>query len=155
DYLQRGTTFFKKIRNSWWLAHRILGSRARVVYGTVYQVPAEIGPVDISTFGSILLHLRDPFLALANGLRLTRETVIITQPLHHQSWEPTVLGGPALTWLAQRTHAARTWPPLSYWVLLRWKVWRVVQRLLGKKGPPGFASPPKGMVPCMVFLPTA
>ena len=49
-----------------------------MVYGTVYTVPKEIGMVDISTFGAILLHVRDPFLALQNALRLTRETVIIT-----------------------------------------------------------------------------
>ena len=37
--------------------------------------------VDISTFGSILLHLRDPFLALQVALRLTRKTVVITDRL--------------------------------------------------------------------------
>lgn len=46
-----------------------------------YAVPAAIGPVDIATFGSVLLHVRDPFLALQNALRLTRETVIVTEPL--------------------------------------------------------------------------
>ena len=34
--------------------------------------------MDISTFGAILLHVRDPFLALQNVLLLTKETVIIT-----------------------------------------------------------------------------
>jgi hypothetical protein len=50
-----------------------------VVYGTVYAIPEDIGMVDISTFGSILLHVRDPFLALQSALRLTRETVIVTE----------------------------------------------------------------------------
>ena len=68
----------RKINNAYWLCHRVYGSKAKKVHGTVYTVPREIGPVDISTFCSVLLHVRDPFLALQNALRLTRETVIIT-----------------------------------------------------------------------------
>jgi hypothetical protein len=68
-----------KINNSYWYAHAALGSSARVVYGSAYEVPAEIGPVDIALFGSVLLHLRDPFLALQQGLRLTTDTVIVTE----------------------------------------------------------------------------
>lgn len=68
----------RELNNAFWLCHRALNSKAKMVYGTVYAVPREIGMVDISTFGAILLHVRDPFLALQNSLRLTRETVIIT-----------------------------------------------------------------------------
>jgi hypothetical protein len=70
-------THIGRINNAWWFARAALGSSARVAYGDVYHVPAEIGPVDIVTFGSILLHLRDPFLALQNGLRLARETAVV------------------------------------------------------------------------------
>jgi SAM-dependent methyltransferase len=66
------------INNGYWLAHGAFKSRARVAYGTVYDIPVSIGPVDIAVFGSILLHLRDPFLALQNGARLAREAVIVT-----------------------------------------------------------------------------
>ncbi|HEV2177438.1 MAG TPA: hypothetical protein VGW33_09590 [Terriglobia bacterium] len=69
----------RRLNNSFWLAHRAYSSRARMVYATAYTIPQEIGLVDISTFSSILEHLRDPFLALQNALRLTRETVIITE----------------------------------------------------------------------------
>jgi hypothetical protein len=80
-YFERRWEHLARLRNAFWLCHEAFESRARVVYGTVYDVPATIGPVDVCTFGSILLHLRDPFLALANGLRLTRETVIVTDLL--------------------------------------------------------------------------
>ncbi|MGH9122965.1 MAG: class I SAM-dependent methyltransferase, partial [Acidimicrobiales bacterium] len=60
-----------RINNAWWLAHQALGSRARVVYGPVYEMPSDIGPVDVAVFGAILLHLRDPFLALQRALELT------------------------------------------------------------------------------------
>ena len=39
-------------------------SKAKVVYGTVYEIPEEIGRVEVATFGSVLRHVRDPFLAL-------------------------------------------------------------------------------------------
>lgn len=67
------------IKNGWWLAHRLLGSEAKAVYGDIYAVPREVGFVDVSTFGALLLHLRDPFQALCNVLQLTRETVIVTE----------------------------------------------------------------------------
>lgn len=77
----------RALNNGYWLCHRVLNSRARVVYGTVYAIPKEIGMVDISTFCSVLLHVRDPFFALQNALRLTREKVIITEPLWRGTWK--------------------------------------------------------------------
>ena len=72
----------ERLKNGWWFAHRLFGSRAKVVYGNIYEVPEEIGPVDIATFGLILCHLRDPFQALHSALRLTPEVVVVTE------WHP-------------------------------------------------------------------
>jgi len=85
DYLRHFRAYQRslpRLHNSFWFAHRAFGSQARVVYGDVYDVPAAVGPVDIATFGSILLHLRDPFQALYSALRLVRETVIVTEPFY-------------------------------------------------------------------------
>jgi SAM-dependent methyltransferase len=68
----------RKINNGFWLNHAARRLCAKLVHGTVYSVPAEIGQFDVATFGSILLHLRDPFLALQTSLRLVRDTVIVT-----------------------------------------------------------------------------
>jgi hypothetical protein len=68
----------RRINNAYWLCHRAFGSRGRVVYGTVYDIPEGIGPFDVATLGSVLLHLRDPFRALQQALRLTRETAVVT-----------------------------------------------------------------------------
>lgn len=84
DYRQRiqdRKAHIRKLNNGFWLSHRAFESKAKMVHGTVYAVPEAIGPVDIATFGCILLHLRDPFHALYNALRLTRETVVITETL--------------------------------------------------------------------------
>ena len=70
-----------RLNNSYWLAHRVYQSNAKVVYSDVYSLPTELGEFDVATVGSVLLHVRDPFLALQNILRLTKETVIITDIL--------------------------------------------------------------------------
>ena len=67
----------RRINNGYWLCHKAFGSRARMVNGAVYNIPEQIGPVDVAVFGSILLHLRDPFLALQNGARLAQKAVIV------------------------------------------------------------------------------
>lgn len=69
--------------------HTANRSRAKVVYRSVYEMPRQMGPFDVSMFGAILLHLRDPFFALHNGCRLTKETVIVTDVLHASLKEKT------------------------------------------------------------------
>lgn len=72
----------ERLKNGWWFAHRLFGSQAKVMYGNIYDIPEGIGPIDIATFGLILCHLRDPFQALYSALRLTRESVVVTE------WHP-------------------------------------------------------------------
>jgi hypothetical protein len=80
-----------RLNNGWWLAHRLCGSTASVVYGDIYDVPASIGPVNIAVFAAILLHLRDPFRALESALRLTGETVVVTE-VHPEQPAGSALG---------------------------------------------------------------
>jgi SAM-dependent methyltransferase len=102
------------VNNGWWLCHRAFQSSARVVYGDVYDVPGAIGTVDVAMFGCILLHLRDPFLALASALRMVRETVIVTEPF----WMPPLKLPPP----APRLPAVAGW---------RRHVLRLAQRICG------------------------
>ena len=62
--IARQKEVIRRLNNAFWLCHKAFNSRAKMVYGTVYAVPRQIEMVDVSTFGSILLHVRDPFLAL-------------------------------------------------------------------------------------------
>jgi SAM-dependent methyltransferase len=71
----------QKINNSFWLAHRLYGSRARLIYSDVYSFPKTAGRFDIAVFGAILLHLRDPFLALQRVLSCVDETAIVVELL--------------------------------------------------------------------------
>jgi hypothetical protein len=77
-FLSERRNHIRRLNNAFWLCHRAFGSKSKMVYGDVYSVPEDIGLVDVCTFGSILLHLRDPFLAMQKALRLTKETVIVT-----------------------------------------------------------------------------
>ena len=74
-----------RLNKSWWFNHRALGSRAKVVYGSVYAIPPSIGPVDMCTFGAILLHVRDPFLALQNAAMLRPATIVVTELAQRRS----------------------------------------------------------------------
>lgn len=76
-----GPSWASRRDNGFWFAHRMFNSKVRVVYGSVYNAPEAIGPVQIATCGNVLLHLRDPFLALQSVLRLTTETIIITETI--------------------------------------------------------------------------
>jgi O-methyltransferase len=70
-----------RLHNSWWYLHRDYSLTAKAVYGSIYNLPDDVGSFDISIFGSILLHLRDPFRALAEGAERTRDTIVVVEPL--------------------------------------------------------------------------
>ena len=108
----------RRINHGYWYLHRQSGSQARKVYGTVYNVPEAIGPVDIAVFGSILQHVRDPFLALQNVLQLTRERVIVADLLPRRHFWSSFLGWfgrPRMTFLPNQKNLghAGTWWQLS------------------------------------------
>jgi 2-polyprenyl-3-methyl-5-hydroxy-6-metoxy-1,4-benzoquinol methylase len=68
-------------RNAYWLCHRLLGSKASVYYGSIYELPTELGQFDVAIIGSVLEHLSDQVTALASVARLTRETIVVVSPL--------------------------------------------------------------------------
>jgi SAM-dependent methyltransferase len=68
-------------KNAYWLSHRLLGSKADVFYGDIYNLPAELGMFDIAIVGSVLEHLGDPISALASIARLTKERIVVVTPL--------------------------------------------------------------------------
>jgi SAM-dependent methyltransferase len=76
------------LNKAWWYAHEAFSSSLTLRHGTAYDIPEDLGPVDISTFGSILLHLRDPYSALASAARLTRERIVVTD-VHNPPFRTT------------------------------------------------------------------
>ena len=86
DEIARRREHIMRLNKSWWFNHRALGSRSHAVYGTVYAIPASIGAIDLCTFGAMLLHVRDPFLALQNAAALHPGTIVVTELA--QRWSP-------------------------------------------------------------------
>lgn len=78
SYIGERKQHIRRLNNGYWFAHRAHRSAAKVMYGTVYGIPEAIGTFDVCTFGSILLHLRDPFLALQRVTAHVTDTVIVT-----------------------------------------------------------------------------
>ena len=138
----------RAINNGYWLAHAAFGSRARMVHGTAYAIPEAIGPVDVAVFGALLLHLRDPFRALHNGLRLARETAVVTELLprryRYLRWlGPRLAGRFGLPMMLLPRY--RTFQPVDGWWILPPAI---VQESLGVLGFAEFAGElPRAAVP--------
>jgi len=106
------------INNAYWFAHRAFRSAARVSYGTVYEIPPDIGQFDVATLGSVLLHLRDPFLALQRVAQHVQEAVVVTDVWGRRGRASSVVGrltgGPVAAFVPS---AARRGPFDSWWRL--------------------------------------
>ncbi len=76
-WIEEQRSYMDAQRNGFWLAHERLGSRARVHYGSAYDLPADLGRFDVATMASVLLHNRDPLGILANCARITDQTLVI------------------------------------------------------------------------------
>jgi SAM-dependent methyltransferase len=119
-----------KLNNGFWLAHKALGSRAKVVYGAVYDVPEAIGAVDIVTFTSILLHVRDPFLAMHRASRLARETIVVTEKIREKKLAFEAIERLGLPY-ARFLPDAKTQSPWETWWSLTPQIVRNFVRVLG------------------------
>jgi SAM-dependent methyltransferase len=73
----------RQVENAFWFAHRTLGSKVDLVYGSVYDTPALVQPVDVALMGNVLQHLRDPFRAIEKVAEAVRDTLIVTEAV----WE--------------------------------------------------------------------
>lgn len=75
----------KSVRNSFYYAHRKFNSSVKLYQTKVYDLSLDVGFIDISIIGSILLHLRDPFLALQKVAGVTKEKIIVSDlvPSHY------------------------------------------------------------------------
>jgi len=75
----------RKVENAFWYAHGLLKSEVELVYGTVYDVPRLIAPVDIALMSNVLQHFRDPLRAIEQVSKIVKETIVITETLWYES----------------------------------------------------------------------
>ena len=69
----------KKMRNSYWYAHKAFNSKSKLILSHINDLPAELEIYDISLMCTVLLHLQNPFLGIQNMLRHTKEKAVITE----------------------------------------------------------------------------
>ena len=69
----------KKVQNAFWYAYKALNSKAKVIYSHINNLPVDIGMYDVSLMSLVLLHLQNPFKAIQNMLRHTKEKAIVVE----------------------------------------------------------------------------
>jgi O-methyltransferase len=67
----------QQLKNSYWLSHAALSSKARVYYGDVYNLPAALGQFDIAVMAAVLLHCRDPLRILEQCGKMAKRLIIV------------------------------------------------------------------------------
>jgi SAM-dependent methyltransferase len=73
-----GAASVKRLINSWWFTKHAMSFKAKAVYADLYSLPSDLGQFDVTIFGSILLHLSNPFRALEEAASRTAETIVVT-----------------------------------------------------------------------------
>lgn len=73
-----------EIKNSYWFCHEAFVSKARVHYGSAYELPNELGQFDVSVMACMLLHNKNPLRIIENCARLTRDEIIIVEPVRQR-----------------------------------------------------------------------
>ena len=67
----------RKLKNSWWFAHRAFASRARLVYGDAYNIPDALGSFDIAIMANVLLHTRSPLSIVEQCARRAKALLVV------------------------------------------------------------------------------
>src|SRR6478672_9707281 len=75
-----------EVKNSYWFCHEGFGSKARVHYGSAYELPRELGEFDVAVMACMLLHNKNPLRIIENVARLTREEIIIVEPVRERQF---------------------------------------------------------------------
>jgi O-methyltransferase len=104
-----------RIKNSFWYGHRATGSRARVYYGDVYQLPPELGHFDVAVTAAVLLHCRWPLQVIEQCV--AKSDAIIIVDLFDESLEgrpvcqlqPNATNMSYDTWWSFSTDLLREW----------------------------------------------
>jgi SAM-dependent methyltransferase len=79
QWVTNTNAYLERLKNSYWMAHRLYNSKNKAFYGDVYDLPDSIGTFDTAVIGQILVHLRDPITALSSIAARCANTLIIVE----------------------------------------------------------------------------
>lgn len=114
-----------KLNDSYWLAHGSLGSSCKLAHGSIYGVPAELGVFDAVVLCSVLMHVRDPILAVQR-LAARCDEIVITERMPAELRDSS---GPVAMFMPDPSR--RKWFGGWTWWLTRPEVYVNVLKLLG------------------------
>ena len=119
----------RKINNAWWFTRARLGAKAKVIYGTVYELDKIPLTYDVVTVNSVLLHLRDPYRALAQAAARTHGTLVITDlaAAHFLPEGSPLLTEPCMHFLPRFSNRG----PLDTWWMVPEALTKEIVQLLG------------------------
>ena len=72
---------WRKLNNSFLYYKELRNLKANLIFQDVYEINKSIGLFDTSIFGCVLLHLRSPFTALQKVAAVTKNTIIVAEPM--------------------------------------------------------------------------
>ena len=72
-----------KMQNGYRLAHQLVKSTARTVYGDARELSRYVGPHDVVLIGQMLVHVRDPLAVIEQACKVAQESIVIAEG----SWE--------------------------------------------------------------------
>lgn len=103
------------------LAHEAYGSSVRRVVCSVYDaLPEDLGTFDLVFCGSVLIHLRDPLLALERIADLTKDTGMFISAEEYDPWS-ALTPFPSVRFRADRWSAPVFWQPsVRTWRRMFW-----------------------------------
>jgi SAM-dependent methyltransferase len=65
------------LTNSFWLAHKLYGSSAKLYYGDAYEIPDALGSFDIALMAAVLLHCQSPTRIIEQCAKQATTIVIV------------------------------------------------------------------------------
>lgn len=69
----------RRRRNAFWYAHKALKSKSKLIISHINNLPKEVETHDIGIMFSLLVHIRDPYIALMNMCSHINEKIVITE----------------------------------------------------------------------------
>jgi SAM-dependent methyltransferase len=118
------------LNRAWAYAKEAYHLKSSLVAGSAYALPKSIGEVDVTLFGSVLLHLKHPYSALEQAAAITRGKIVVTDlfsaPFHdarlpndHEArsgmlFDPTRGVDPCSWWILSPGAVQRMLRPLGF-----------------------------------------
>ena len=102
-WAERRSRDFDAWKRAYWCAHHAYGSKARVVYGDIYNLPSNLGLFDVVLCCSVLEHMADPISAIASMARHAADRLVLAV------WIPNLEEKAPIAWFlgsADRPEAA-------------------------------------------------